>query len=361
MQTSQLAWELGRETGMVAYLLLLGSVILGLVVSLQWRSARWPRFISTEMHEFTTLLALLATGAHTLAIAVDPFMHFSLGEITIPLASHYRPAWMAWGIVGAYLMIAIWFSKQARSRVGYAWWRRFHYTTFFAYVMVTLHGLGMGSDTRTVWAGAVYIGGFLAVTGLLAARLLTPPSPQRRHPWAALAALSIALGGVSWATSGPLKPGWSAIANRSQGSNGRVAVVSNPAPAPSPIVASAGAASQSLPATFQGRLAGTLDLMRLTNGQSSAMAIQGQFDHGTAAGTLQALVQVGPGASTAPAVETQLVLMTAGGAVCRGAVDSLIGGTLVGHCSASDGRLVHVRIVLDGTVPGPVTGSVFGS
>ncbi|HVD00740.1 MAG TPA: ferric reductase-like transmembrane domain-containing protein [Candidatus Dormibacteraeota bacterium] len=210
---SQLVWELARATGFVAYLLLLLSVGLGLILSLQWRSERWPRFIGSELHEYLSFLALLAIGAHTLAIALDPFMRFTSAEIIVPLVSHYRPVWMAWGIVATYLMLAIWFSKRVRARIGYSWWLRFHQLTFAVYLLTTLHALGMGTDTRTTWAGLLYAFGFLLVTSLLAARLLTPPAPQRPRPYLALLAGVVAVWSLSWAVSGPLAAGWALVAN----------------------------------------------------------------------------------------------------------------------------------------------------
>lgn len=209
---SQLTWELARATGFVAYLLLLLAVGLGLVLSLQWRAERWPRFISSELHEFLSLLTLLAVGAHALAIALDPFMRFTAAEIIVPLASHYRPVWLAWGIVATYLMLAIWFSKRIRAKIGYQWWLRLHHLTLGAYLLATLHGLGMGSDTRTTWAGLLYAAGFLLVISLLAARLLTPPAPQRPHPYVALVAGVVAVWSLSWAVSGPLAAGWGQVA-----------------------------------------------------------------------------------------------------------------------------------------------------
>jgi hypothetical protein len=70
----------------------------------------------------------------------------------------------------------------------------------------------MGSDTRTIWAGLLYAAGFLLVLSLLAARLLTPPAPQRPHPYVALVAGVVAVWSLSWAVSGPLAPGWGLVA-----------------------------------------------------------------------------------------------------------------------------------------------------
>ena len=257
--TSQLAWELARATGFAAYLLLLVSVGVGLVLSLQWRSVRWPRFISTELHEFLTLLALLVIGAHTFAIALDPFMRFTTAELIIPFASHYRPVWMAWGILASYLIIAIWLSKRLRTKVGYGWWHRFHYLTFGAYLLATLHGLGMGSDSRTTWGGLIYAAGFLLVTSLLAARLLTPPPPQRPHPWLALLMGVVALWALHWAVAGPLHAGWNEIASNGHASRAGVALAAATRAAPNAMSSS----SETLAVPFQAALQAHLTVRKL--------------------------------------------------------------------------------------------------
>lgn len=223
MAGAQLVWNLARATGFLAYLLLTASVLLGLVLSLKWRSSGWPRFISSELHEYLGLLSLLALGAHTLAIALDPFMGFTLAELVVPMASHYRPLWLAPGILGTYLVIGVWYSKRLRARIGYSWWRRLHLMTFVAFVLSTVHGLAMGSDSRTAWAGLIYAAAAVMVISLTAARLLTPTPPEPAHPWVALAGALLALWTLSWAVAGPLRPGWAAIANSGHGSGARTA------------------------------------------------------------------------------------------------------------------------------------------
>jgi predicted ferric reductase len=201
-----ITWEAARASGFVAYALLTASVAVGLALSLGWRSPRWPRFVTSETHRFVTLLALIFTGLHSLSVAIDPFIRFSLPEIVVPFASHYRPTWIAMGIVGTYLLVAVYASEWVRPRVGYAWWRRFHTLSFLVYVLATLHGLGTGSDSRTPWALVVYGASVVLVGALLTLRLLPSPPAVARPVVTALCAIALA-GGILWAWSGPLQPG----------------------------------------------------------------------------------------------------------------------------------------------------------
>lgn len=173
MDWNAIVWDSARAGGLVAYVLVTVSVVLGLVLSNGWKAEGWPRFISNGLHEHSTSLALVFTAVHGAALSIDPYMRFSLGELLVPLASRYRPAWVAVGIVTAYLMAAIWISGKLRPLLGYSWWRRLHYVTILIFAGATLHGITTGTDSHSAWAFWLYGGSLIAVTVLLANRILT--------------------------------------------------------------------------------------------------------------------------------------------------------------------------------------------
>ena len=134
------------------------------------------------MHNFLTLLSTIFLGVHILAVIVDPFTHFGWNEILIPLASHYRPEWMALGIVGLYLGIAIGISTLLRKRIGYKWWRRLHVLTLGIFALATIHGLGIGSDTQTWWALGIYVVSIVLVGSLLCWRVFSSKAKRKHAP-----------------------------------------------------------------------------------------------------------------------------------------------------------------------------------
>jgi sulfoxide reductase heme-binding subunit YedZ len=219
MTTDNLTWVIARASGMVGYLLVTSSIAFGIALSLKVRSPSWPRFVTTEVHRRVTLLALVFTAVHGVTLWLDPFTAFTPPEIVVPLASHYRAAWIALGIVASDLMLALWLSERLQRRIGYGWWRRLHYLTFAAWALVTVHGLASGSDTRTPWAAAIYAAGTLLVLGLLLYRLW-PLDTFRRLAVLTVAAASIWLLGW-WAVTGPLRAGWNDVANDGNGSGQR--------------------------------------------------------------------------------------------------------------------------------------------
>jgi hypothetical protein len=216
-----ITWNTARAGGFTAYLLVTISVLLGLALSMRWQVRWWPRLISYELHVWITNLSFVFLGIHIFASWIDPFTRFGLNELLLPFASHYRPLWMALGIVAMYLSIAVAISLFIRRQIGYTWWLRLHELSFVVWALATVHGLATGSDTRTLWGIELYIISAVLVCGLLCVRLLQPVTPGGKiHPiWAAITAASLAVA-IIWTATGPLRPGWNAIANNGNGSGG---------------------------------------------------------------------------------------------------------------------------------------------
>jgi DMSO/TMAO reductase YedYZ heme-binding membrane subunit len=259
----QVTWDVARAGGFVAYGLLTLSVALGLALSMRWQSVRWPRLINSELHNFVTLLGLAFTIIHVLAVWLDPFTAFGWAEVFIPFVSHYRPLWMAFGIVGLYLALALAASIWLRPRFGYESWRRLHVLTLLVFVLVTVHGVTTGSDTQTPWAVLVYVFSGLFVAALLWIRLLVPTGTQRRHPaWVALSGLSL-FAGVTLLVIGPLRPGWNAYANNGNGSGARISLpasASQAAPTQTPAATATPHSAAPLTLPFSARATGSLTL-----------------------------------------------------------------------------------------------------
>jgi sulfoxide reductase heme-binding subunit YedZ len=169
--TTSLTWVITRAAGYTSFALLTASVALGLLLSSQWRSLRWPRFATTELHRFVTLLTLVFIAIHVAVAVIDQFIRLSLIEVVVPFISHHRPVWSGIGIVTAYLAAAMWLSTLLQRRIGYQWWRRLHFATFAVYAGAVVHSIGSGSDTGSVWSWAIYLASFTLVGGLLALRL----------------------------------------------------------------------------------------------------------------------------------------------------------------------------------------------
>lgn len=351
LTASSITWDIARAGGFVAYLLLTASVGLGLALSLGWRTRRWNRFVTNETHRFVTLLALVFTGIHTLAVAVDPFIGFTPAEVLVPLVAHYRPLWVALGIVSAYLLVAIWLSEYLRPHVGYAWWRRFHYLSFAGFILALIHGIATGSDTRTVWGIVIYGGSVVLVGGLLIARMFPAP-PKLRHPLpAAFLVMGVTLGAL-WTFRGPLQPGWNAIANNGHGSGGTIQqTVSNSGGGAAP--GSSGTAATPAPAI--GQTSSIPFQARVFQGGGATIVVNGQLLDGSGDAIQLQLAETDGGGSGNIG---QIVIQRPDGATCNGTVDSIGNTDLTASCTTTDGATWHVTMTIQQAERGRIAGTL---
>jgi hypothetical protein len=346
---SAITWDTARAGGFVAYILVTVSIALGLALSLRWYSRSWPRWATTDLHRHITLLALIFTGIHSLAIFLDPFMAFTPAEVLVPLMSHYRPIWTALGIVAAYLLLAIWLSERIQKQVGYAWWRRLHYLTFGIWGLATIHGLTTGTDTRTGWALLIYGGSALLVGWLLTIRLLGRDNEPAPHPRIATVTTAAALAALIFVIAGPLRPGWNAFANNGKGSGARGAGIS--------------AAPSGLVVPFNAQLQGSVSQSGGSGiGGNQTLQINATLSGGEQ-GNLQIVLDGQPDGNGSLVVSGGRVTLSPqnGAAACSGSVVSFDGSQMVALCHESSGKQVRLDMSLQGDGSGNVSGTVQGS
>jgi methionine sulfoxide reductase heme-binding subunit len=168
------AWYVARSSGIVAYLLLSGSVVLGVLLAGRARFT-WPRFAVEEVHRFLATLTGVFVVLHGGALLLDTVVPFSLGQELVPFTAGYRPVAVGLGVVAAELAAAVGISNAVRSRIPHRLWRRVHYLTLAVWGFATVHGLLAGTDRFDPWFAAL-AGMSIAAAGMaLVARL----SPRR--------------------------------------------------------------------------------------------------------------------------------------------------------------------------------------
>ena len=163
-------WYVERAGGILAYALLTGSVILGLLLSGKAKLSGWPRFALEDVHRFVGLLAGTFIVVHVGGLLFDSYLPFSLTNILVPETAPYRPVSVAFGIIAAELLAALALTNHYRKALSYRFWRRAHYLNFAVWLLALVHGIAAGTDRGTVWALALYIGTASVVAGLTASR-----------------------------------------------------------------------------------------------------------------------------------------------------------------------------------------------
>lgn len=170
--TTKTPWYLSRSAGTVAYLLLAGSTVWGLLLSSKIIKETVPAVLALAMHNVLSWLAVAFTGLHALALLFDSYYPYSLADVTIPFIGPYRPGWVGIGILSLYVMIITSVSFNFRKQLGQKRWRQLHYLTFVVYVAATVHGIMAGTDSSKPGMQLVYWGSGLLVLFLTNYRLL---------------------------------------------------------------------------------------------------------------------------------------------------------------------------------------------
>ena len=169
---SHVYWYMSRSAGIVAYLLLWGSVAWGLMVSNKILDGVVKPVLTYELHQFVSILALAVGAFHAFILLGDTYTQFGLLDLLLPFRSAYQPFWVGVCILALYLIAIITVSFYIKKRLGHRTWRVLHYASFGAWIMVTLHSVVIGSETASPVMTIVYLSAILSVSFLLTYRIL---------------------------------------------------------------------------------------------------------------------------------------------------------------------------------------------
>ena len=150
-------WITSRAAGFAA--LLTSSAAVGVGLSMGGKLIKARTADLRVLHESLSLATLVALVIHAASLLGDSFLHPSVADLTVPFASGYQRWWMAAGIVGGWMLLALGLSYYARARIGVQRWRSLHRFTALAWLLGVAHSLGQGTDAGATW--------FLVSTGLV--------------------------------------------------------------------------------------------------------------------------------------------------------------------------------------------------
>src|SRR5579862_7690160 len=166
-----LPWYIARAAGLVSWALLAAATLWGLALSTKVLGRRPRPNWLLDMHRWLGGTALAFTGVHVIALLADQYTHFGLASILVPLASKWHPVAVAWGVVAAYLLVAVELTSLARAKLSKRLWRRVHTASFVLFVFATIHGLSAGTDAKSAIARAVVLAVGTVFIGLTAMRV----------------------------------------------------------------------------------------------------------------------------------------------------------------------------------------------
>lgn len=144
-------WFISRSSGVLAYLMLTLGVLWGLMQSGAILRPTIPPLLALGLHSFLNWGALVMSALHGLILLGDNFIKLSLADVLVPFASPYKPVLVGVGIIGFYLVLMLSSSFYARKWLGQKTFRMLHYASYPTFLLVTWHGLGIGTDQGLMW------------------------------------------------------------------------------------------------------------------------------------------------------------------------------------------------------------------
>jgi sulfoxide reductase heme-binding subunit YedZ len=214
-------WFATRATGVVALLLLTGTVLLGIaslarpstrqpstrLPSTRLPSTRLPRVVLAGLHRNLSLLVLVFVALHVAATVADGYAPVGLAAAVIPFTSPYRTVWLGLGAVAFDLLLAVTLTSLLRDRLPYRAWRLVHWLAYACWPVALWHGLGTGTDSRLPWLLALDALCVAAVAAAVGWRL-SLAAPGLTRVTAATATVALIVATAVFTLTGPLQPGW---------------------------------------------------------------------------------------------------------------------------------------------------------
>lgn len=167
----KLWWYTVRASGMIAWVLVVASVLWGLALSA--RATRRPRPAWVlDLHRFLAGLTFAFVGIHLIGLLADSYVGFGFSDMFVVYASKWRPGAVAWGIGALYLLIAVEVTSVLMRRMSRRFWHTVHLLSFVIFISVTAHALLAGADAGNSLVRWFAIGSSTAAMSLLLVRAL---------------------------------------------------------------------------------------------------------------------------------------------------------------------------------------------
>lgn len=163
-------WLASRSAGIVAFILVATSVVLGLFMAGNMGTRKGYKRTMVKLHEQLALAALIAIPLHGLLLLGDKWLNPGVVGVFVPFTMDYRPVWTGLGIIAGYLAFGLGLTFYLRRRIGTRRWRYAHRFIVLVYVLGVAHVLGAGSDAGGVWMRGIVVASLIPIAVLLVLR-----------------------------------------------------------------------------------------------------------------------------------------------------------------------------------------------
>ena len=175
------AWYLMRGSGVVALILLTVVAVLGIATTKHTQLRPLPRFATLALHRSVSLLSVVFLAIHIVTAIVDPYAAVRVVQIVLPFPSGAYPVWLGIGALSLDIVAAVIVTSLLRSHLSRRVWKGVHWLSYASWPLAFAHGLGIGTDARTLWYLAVSLACLAAVVTATAIRLVAEDVRRPKH------------------------------------------------------------------------------------------------------------------------------------------------------------------------------------
>jgi ferredoxin-NADP reductase len=177
-------WYVTRASAVVAWILLVASVLLGILLSTRLLKPRDNPGWLLDLHRWLSGLSVTFVGLHMLSLYLDNYAHFTVPDLLIPFHSGYQAVaslgrWpVAIGVMCAYAMVAVQFTSLLMRVLPRRLWKAIHYLSYATVLAVSFHAGWTGTDTRSWVYRITALVLIMLTTAALIVRILVPQSAR---------------------------------------------------------------------------------------------------------------------------------------------------------------------------------------
>jgi methionine sulfoxide reductase heme-binding subunit len=155
-------WFLTRSTGIIAFLLLTVTTMLGIATTQRALASKaWPRFATQQLHRNISLVSMVFLVVHIVTSILDSYVNIGWTTFVIPGTSGYENLWVSVGTISFDLILVVIVSSLLRTRIPARLWRTLHWSAYIAWPFALLHFLNTGTDAAHqrwgLWLGLATI------------------------------------------------------------------------------------------------------------------------------------------------------------------------------------------------------------
>ena len=156
IDTPAIWWFVSRASGIVAWSLLVISVMIGVLLATRVLKPNDNPGWLYHFHNWLSGLSIVFVITHIAALMLDSFVTFTILDIAVPFHSDYVKNTslgripIAFGVMSLYILFAVQLTSLFRQKMSTNAWKAIHYSSYLLVLLVSAHAGWTGTDITSL-------------------------------------------------------------------------------------------------------------------------------------------------------------------------------------------------------------------